>query len=184
MSARHLASLPLCKANAEFVQRTHKLLINGQWVSAASGKTFDTYNPADGTVLTQCAEGDAEDVNRAVKAARAAFEDGPWRRMTPSERGRIVWKIGDLMLQHIDELAELEALDNGKPLGEARYVDLPLSADAFHYMAGWATKITGHTINVSVPYAPGAKFHAYSLREPVGVVGQIIPWNFPLLMAA
>ena len=176
--------LPISPANAAFIERASKLLINGQWVPAASGKTFATHNPADGTVLTRCAEGDAEDVNRAVKAARAAFEDGPWRRMTPSERGRIVWKIGDLMLQHIDELAELESLDNGKPLGEARYVDLPLSADAFHYMAGWATKITGQTINVSVPYAPGAKFHAYSLREPVGVVGQIIPWNFPLLMAA
>ena len=187
MSARapsHLDSLPICEANAAFIRRADKLLIGGQWVPSASGKTFPTYNPATGEVLTHCAEGDVEDVNRAVKAARKAFESGPWKTMTASERGRIVWKIGDLMLQHIDELAELEALDNGKTLTEARYVDLPLSADAFHYMAGWATKITGQTINVSVPYAPGAKFHAYSLKEPVGVVGQIIPWNFPLLMAA
>lgn len=184
MPSQSTTSLPICASNAAFIKRANKLLIDGKWVPSATGKTFPTYNPADGTVLTQCAEGDAEDINRAVAAARKAFESGPWKTMTPSERGRIVWKIGDLMLQHIDELAELEALDNGKTITEARYVDLPLSADAFHYMAGWATKITGQTINVSVPYAPGAKFHAYSLREPVGVVGQIIPWNFPLLMAA
>lgn len=104
--------------------------------------------------------------------------------MTASERGRIVWKIGDLMLENADELAELESLDNGKSAVVARHVDIPLSADAFHYMAGWATKITGKTFPISVPYAPGAKFHAFSAREPVGVVGQIIPWNFPLLMAA
>lgn len=183
MSESTVDRLSICQANAEFIQRANKLLIGGQWVPAASGKTFPSFNPATGEVLTRCAEGDAEDINRAVKAARAAFE-GPWRTMKAAERGRIVWKIGDLMLKHIDELAELEALDNGKTLTEARYVDLPLSADAFHYMAGWATKITGHTINVSVPYAPGAKYHAYSLKEPVGVVGQIIPWNFPLLMAA
>jgi len=178
------ASLSLCAANSEFIKRANKLLIGGQWVDAASGKTFASYNPATGEVLTHCAEGDAEDINRAVTAARKAFESGPWKTMTASERGRIVWKIGDLMLEHADELAELEALDNGKTRGVARYVDVPLSADAFHYMAGWATKITGQTMPISVPYAPGAKFHAFSLREPVGVVGQIIPWNFPLLMAA
>lgn len=184
MSADRPTPLPICPENAEFIRRTHGLLIGGKWVSAASGRTFPTYNPADEAILTHCAEGAAEDIDRAVRAARTAFEDGPWSRLIPSERGRIVWKIGDLMLQHIDELAELEALDNGKTLTEARYVDLPLSADAFHYMAGWATKITGQTISISAPYIPGGKFHAYSRREPVGVVGQIIPWNFPLLMAA
>ncbi len=130
------------------------------------------------------AEGDAEDINRAVRAARRAFEDGPWSRMTPSDRGRLIWKIGDLILEHADELAQLESLDNGKPVGVARAADVPLAADLFHYMAGWATKIEGNTINISVPYMPGANFHSYTLREPVGVVGQIIPWNFPLLMAA
>ena len=104
--------------------------------------------------------------------------------MTPSERGRLLWKIGDLILEHADELAQLESLDNGKPVGVARGADVPLAADLFHYMAGWATKIEGNTIDISVPYMPGANFHSYTLREPVGVVGQIIPWNFPLLMAA
>jgi phenylacetaldehyde dehydrogenase len=104
--------------------------------------------------------------------------------MTPSDRGRLIWRIGDLILEHADELAQLESMDNGKPYTVARAADIPLAADLFHYMAGWATKIEGNTINISVPTAPGANFHSYTLREPVGVVGQIIPWNFPLLMAA
>ena len=126
------------------------------------------------------ASGEAEDIDRAVKAARAAFE-GPWSRMTPSERGRAVWKIGDLILEHLEELAHLETLDVGKPLAIARAADVPLAADLFHYMAGWATKLEGNTIDISVPYAPGAEFLAYTRREPIGVVGQIIAWNFPLL---
>src|ERR1700733_9106617 len=161
-----------------------QLFIDGQWVDAASGKTCETPNPATGETLANVAEGDAEDINRAVRAARKAFDDGPWGRMTPSERGRIIWRIGDLILEHADELAQLESLDNGKPVAVARGADVPLAADLFHYMAGWATKIEGNTINISVPYMPGANFHSYTLREPVGVVGQIIPWNFPLLMAA
>jgi phenylacetaldehyde dehydrogenase len=141
-------------------------------------------NPATGETLANVAEGDAEDINRAVSAARKAFESGPWSRMTPSERGRLIWKIGDLILENAEELAQLESLDNGKPVGVALAADVPLAADLFHYMAGWATKIEGNTIDISVPYMPGANFHSYTLREPVGVVGQIIPWNFPLLMAA
>ena len=167
----------------EFTAAPRKLFINGQWTDAASGKTFETPNPATGETLARVAEGDAEDINQAVRAARAAF-DGPWSRMTPSERGRIIWRIGDLILAHTDELAQLESLDNGKPFAVAQAADVPLAADLFHYMAGWATKIEGNTINISVPYMPGANFHSYTLREPVGVVGQIIPWNFPLLMAA
>ncbi len=167
-----------------FIGSPRQLFINGQWADAASGKTFETPNPATGETLARVAEGDAEDINRAVRAARAAFDDGPWSRMTPSERGRIVWKIGDLILEHVDELAQLESLDNGKPYLVAQAADVPLAADLFHYMAGWATKIEGNTINISVPYLPGANFHSYTLREPIGVVGQIIPWNFPLLMAA
>jgi phenylacetaldehyde dehydrogenase len=168
----------------EFVATPRQLFINGQWVDAASGKTFETPDPATGETLAHIAEGDAEDINRAVTAARKAFDEGPWSRMTPSERGRIVWKIGDLILEHTDELAQLESLDNGKPFLVAQAADVPLAADLFHYMAGWATKIEGSTINISVPYMPGANFHSYTLREPIGVVGQIIPWNFPLLMAA
>jgi phenylacetaldehyde dehydrogenase len=167
-----------------FTRAPHQLFIGGRWVDAASGATFDTPNPATGETLATVAAGGAEDVDRAVRAARAAFDDGPWGRMSPSERGRIVWRIGDLILEHAEELAQLESLDNGKPLAVARAADIPLAADLFHYMAGWATKIEGNTIGLSVPYTPGVDYHAYTLREPVGVVGQIIPWNFPLLMAA
>jgi phenylacetaldehyde dehydrogenase len=167
----------------QFISSPRQLFINGQWVDAASGKTFETPNPATGETLAHVAEGDADDINRAVSAARAAF-DGPWSRMTPSERGRVIWRIGDLLLEHIEEFAQLESLDNGKPYAVAKGADVPLAADLFHYMAGWATKIEGNTINISVPYMPGANFHSYTLREPVGVIGQIIPWNFPLLMAA
>jgi phenylacetaldehyde dehydrogenase len=167
-----------------FTAKTHKILINGKWVEAASGKTFPTYNPATGEVLSRVAEGDREDIDRAVKSARAAFENGPWPKMTPSERGRAIWKIADLIERHLEEFAQLESLDNGKPLKVARGADVPLAADLFRYMAGWATKIEGNTIPISVPYTPDAKYLAYTVREPVGVVGQIIPWNFPLLMAA
>ena len=177
-------TVTLDRSVEEFIGAPRQMFINGQWSQAASGKTFDTPNPATGETLARVAEGDAEDINRAVKAARKAFEEGPWSRMTPSERGRIIWRIGDLILAHTDELAQLESLDNGKPFVIARAADVPLAADLFHYMAGWATKIEGNTINISVPYMPGANFHTYTLREPVGVVGQIIPWNFPLLMAA
>ena len=168
----------------EFISAPRKMYVGGQWTEAASGRTFETPNPATGETLARVAEGDAEDIDRAVRAARRAFEEGPWGRMTPSERGRIIWRIGDLILEHVDEFAQLESLDNGKPLAVARAADVPLAADLFHYMAGWATKLEGNTIDISVPYMPGAGFHSYTLREPVGVVGQIIPWNFPLLMAA
>lgn len=169
---------------SEFIARSHKMLINGKWANAASGKTFATLNPATGETLAHVAEGDREDIDRAVTAARNAFERGPWRRMTASERGKLMWKLADLIDQHLEEFAQLESLDNGKPLTVARAADVPLAADLFRYMAGWATKIEGTTIPLSVPYTPGARYHAYTLREPVGVVGQIIPWNFPLLMAA
>src|SRR6201987_2837043 len=168
----------------EFTATPRQLFIDGSWVPAASGKTFATPDPSTGETLAQVAEGDAEDIDRAVRAARKAFDEGPWGRITPSERGRIIWRIGDLILEHAEELAQLESLDNGKPYVVALAADIPLAADLFHYMAGWATKIEGNTINISVPYMPGANFHSYTLRAPVGVVGQSIPWNFPLLMAA
>lgn len=161
-----------------FLTSPRKMLIAGKWVDSASGKTFPVYDPATGNVIVQVAEGEQEDINRAVLAARRAFESGPWSDMTPSERSRIIWKIGDLILENADELAELESLDNGKPRKIARVADIPLAADLFHYMAGWATKLLGNTIPFNQAY------HTYTLREPVGVVGQIIPWNFPLLMAA
>ena len=167
---------------ASYVAKKRQMLINGKWVDAASGKTFPTYNPATGEVLANVAEGDREDIDRAVAAARAAFETGPWsKKLTPSERGRMIWKLADLIEKHTEEFAQLESLDNGKPLKIARVADVPVTVDLFRYMAGWATKIEGNTIPIS---ARGAKFLAYTVREPVGVVGQIIPWNFPLLMAA
>jgi len=156
-------------------------MINGQWVDSISGKTFSTYDPATGKVLAQVAEGTAEDIGVAVSAARRAFDRGPWRRLTSSERGRLIWKLADLLEQNLEEFAELESLDNGKPLTVARVADVPLAVDLFRYMAGWTTKIEGNTIPIS---PKGGRYFAYTLREPVGVVGQIIPWNFPLLMAA
>jgi phenylacetaldehyde dehydrogenase len=168
----------------KFLAEPRKMLINGRWVDADSGKTFSVFDPATGEVLAQVAEGDRSDIDRAVKAARKAFDSGPWGKMTPSERGRLIWKLADLVEKRTEEFAQLESLDNGKPLAVARAADVPLAVDIFRYMAGWATKIEGTTIPISVPYTPGAKYLAYTVREPIGVVGQIIPWNFPLLMAA
>ena len=167
----------------EFIAAPRKMFIDGRWVAAASGKNFPVYNPATGEVMAQVAEGDREDINRAVKAARKAFEDGPWSTMTSSQRGRLIWKIADLMEEHLEEFAQMESLDNGKPLAVARVADVPLAIDLFRYMAGWATKIEGNTIPISAGGGK-AQFFAYTRREPIGVVGQIIPWNFPLLMAA
>ncbi|MGB7741557.1 MAG: aldehyde dehydrogenase family protein, partial [Terracidiphilus sp.] len=164
----------------DFVGSDHKMLIDGRFVKAASGKTFPVYNPATGDVIAHVPEGETEDVNRAVMAARRAFDDGPWPRMSPSERGRLLWRVADLVEQHLDEFAELESLDNGKPYSVARVADVPLTVDMFRYMGGWATKISGKTL----PLSAGHDFHSYTLREPIGVVAQIIPWNFPLLMAA
>ncbi len=163
----------------EFLKAPKNLLIDGRWVEAASGKTFEIYNPATGDVLARVAEGDQEDIRRAVKAARRAFDSGPWSRMTPSKRGQLIWRLADLLEKHLEEFAQIETLDNGKPFSVARVADVPLAVDLFRYMAGWTTKVGGETIPVST----GGHF-AYTLREPVGVVGQIIPWNFPLLMAA
>ena len=167
----------------EFVQKPRKMFINNQFVPAASGKTFPTYNPATGEVLAQVAEGDKEDVNRAVKAARNAFESAAWSDMSASQRGRLIWKLADLVEAHTEEFAQLESLDNGKPLAVARVADVPLAVDLFRYMAGWATKIEGNTIPISAG-TKRTQYLAYTRREPVGVVAQIIPWNFPLLMAA
>jgi aldehyde dehydrogenase (NAD+) len=155
-----------------------KLLIDGKWRDSASGKTFQTINPATEEVIADVAEGDAADIDRAVKAARKAFDTGPWRTMDARDRGRLLNKLADLIELHIDELAELETLDNGKPIAESRHADLPLVIDCFRYYAGWADKIRGETIPVR------GRYFCYTKREPVGVAGQIIPWNFPMLMVA
>jgi phenylacetaldehyde dehydrogenase len=171
------------KRVADFLAVTAALYIGGERRDALSGRTFTTPNPATGDTLATVAEGDAGDIDLAVRAARAAFE-GPWSALTPSNRGKVLWRIGDLLLEHQEELAEIESLDNGKPKLQAQFADVAMSAELFHYMAGWCTKLEGNTLTLSTPYAPGAQFHAYTMREALGVVGQIIPWNFPLMMAA
>ena len=155
----------------------YQLFIDGQWVDAESGKTFTTPNPATGEALAEVAEADKADIDKAVKAARRAFE-GKWSKLSARDRGRLLYKLSQLLEQHSGELAAIETADNGKPIKESLYVDLPQVVENFEYFAGWPTKMEGETIPV-----PGRMFN-YTLREPVGVCGQIIPWNFPLLMAA
>jgi aldehyde dehydrogenase (NAD+) len=154
------------------------MLIGGKWVDSVSGKTFPTLNPTNGEVICQVAEGDKADVDLAVKAARKAFDSGPWPKMNASERGRLLNRLADLIEQHKEELAALETLDNGKPYADALAADLPLTIKCYRYYAGWADKVHGKTIPVD------GNYFCYTRHEPVGVVGQIIPWNFPLLMQA
>jgi phenylacetaldehyde dehydrogenase len=168
------------KLAASFLSAPKKNLIGGKWLEARSGKTFSVYNPSDGQVIAQVADSDKADVDLAVAAARAAFDGGPWTKMTPQERAKLIWKLGDAIEAHADELALIETLDNGKPLKLARLIDIAGTAEKFRYYAGWATKLTGETVDVSMP----GNWHTYTLREPVGVAGLIVPWNFPLMMAA
>lgn len=169
-------------ATAEIVARPTvrqtQCFIGGEWIPAESGKTFNTYHPATGEVIAEVAEGDAVDVDKAVAAARKAFDDGPWRKMDARERGAIMYRLADLIEAELDELAALETLDNGKPISDSLAADLPLTIDCLRYYAGFADKIHGQTIPVR------GNFFTYTKKEPVGVVGQIIPWNFPMLMVA
>jgi phenylacetaldehyde dehydrogenase len=168
----------------EFIGKKPRLLINGEWVEARSGKTLAVFDPATGREIGRVADAGPEDVDRAVAAARAAFESGPWPDMLPVAREALLWKLADLIEQHAAELAELESINNGKTRFMASIIDVPGARDYFRYMAGWATKIEGTTMQTSIGGIPGAKFHTYVAREPVGVVAQIVPWNFPLAMAA
>ncbi len=188
MTQTHMTENPesaynLSEPVRSFLAKPVKMLIDGEFVDAKSGKTFSVIDPACGQEFVRVPEADSQDIDLAVKAARRAFESPDWADMPPVERERLLWRLSDLIDAHADELAELEALDNGKVCGIARVADVPLARDFCRYMAGWATKVEGQTINVSIPLVPGGKFHSYVTREPVGVVGQIIPWNFPLLMA-
>ncbi|HEY1598717.1 MAG TPA: aldehyde dehydrogenase family protein, partial [Pirellulales bacterium] len=158
--------------------RQTQCFIGGKWVAAKSGKTFDTVNPATEEVIAKVAEGDAADVDLAVASARDALEHGPWGKMDARDRGRLMYKLADLIEEELNELASLETLDNGKPIRDARAADLPLTIDCLRYYAGFADKIHGQTIPVR------GNYFTYTRREPVGVVGQIIPWNFPMLMTA
>ncbi|CAN5294463.1 aldehyde dehydrogenase DhaS [soil metagenome] len=155
-----------------------KLFIDNEWVDAESGRTFEVMNPARAEVLTEVAEGDAADVDRAARAARAAFEEGPWRAMSPRQRGRLLWDLARRMEERKEEIARVETLNNGKPLFESG-IDVAMTIETFEYYAGWTTKIEGETIPVST----GPQLN-YTLREPVGVVGAIVPWNFPLNLAS
>ncbi|KAJ4711129.1 Aldehyde dehydrogenase [Melia azedarach] len=154
----------------------NRLLIDGEFVDAASGKTFPTLDPRTGDVIAHVAEGDAEDVNRAVSAARKAFDEGPWPKMTAYERSKILFRFADLVEKHNDEIAALETWDNGKPFEQAAKIEVPMMARFFRYYAGWADKIHGLTV------PSDGQYHVQTLHEPIGVAGQIIPWNFPLLM--
>jgi len=154
-----------------------QLFINGEWREAAGRKTIEVVNPATEEVIAEVASAEQADVDAAVAAARAAF-DGPWSKLSARERGRIVWKIGEKLMEKADEIARLETLHNGKPIFESRQIEVPAAAECFQYFAGWADKIHGETIPVK------GNFLTYTLREPVGVVAAIVPWNFPLLLTA
>ncbi|MEU4363280.1 aldehyde dehydrogenase family protein [Promicromonospora sp. NPDC023987] len=170
----------LLPAVSAFLSSPKQLLIDGEWVDAKDGQTFATVNPATEEVLVQVAQASAVDADRAVAAARNAFEHGsPWSRMTPRDRSHLLWRIGDMIEERAEEFAQLESLDNGKSLASARG-DVGVAAELFRYFAGWATKMEGTTIPMSVP---GRDFHAYTRREAIGVVAGIVPWNFPLTMA-
>lgn len=175
--------LPRLPSVVDFLGQPRKLLVGGAWVASRSGKTFASIDPSTGEPLAHVYEGDAADIDAAVTAARAALAAGsPWSRMPPTERARLLLRLAELIDQHSDELAQLESLDNGKVFKAARHGDIPGVSAVFRYMAGWATKLEGRSVPLSD--APPGQFHAYTLREPIGVVGAIIPWNFPLLMAA
>ena len=162
-----------------------RLLIGGSWHAAASGATFDTFDPATGQVLASVARGEAADVAQAVAAARDALHRPDWRAMSPADRGAMLWRIADLMQEHLDDLAELETLDQGKNLRTSRFGEVPAAINQFRYYAGWPTKIFGQTIPTSISRTPaGRELFAYTRREPVGVVGAIVPWNSPLIMTA
>jgi phenylacetaldehyde dehydrogenase len=172
-------------AKAFLARSSKQHLIGGVWTGASSGRTFASHDPAGGLHLADLAEGTAEDVDAAVTAARTAFTSPAWHGMTPSLRGRLLWRIAEAIEAHADELAELETLDQGKTLKTSRYGEIPAAAEQFRYYAGFATKILGTTIPTSIAYQPaGRQILAYTVREPVGVVAAITPWNSPLLMAA
>lgn len=172
-------------AKAFLAEKQKKLLIGGQWFAASGGNSFASHDPASGRHLADLAEATATDVDAAVAAARTAFDSDAWRGMTPSARGKLLWRIADLIDAHADELAELETLDQGKSFKTGRFGEIPASAEQFRYFGGFATKILGTTIPTSIGYQPpGKKIFAYTTREPIGVVAAITPWNSPMLMAA
>ena len=177
---------PSTEGARRFLQLPDKrMLIGPDWVEAVSGKRIDSLNPATGQLLARVPAGDAADLDRAVAAARASFDSGVWRDMTGAQRARVLWRMADLMEAHIDELAELETLDQGKPLFVGRWAEIPGGIEQFRYFAGQATRLEGKTIPTSIDYQPkGKKIFAYTLLQPVGVVAAIVPWNSPIVLTA
>ena len=175
-----MSVIELSESARKYTEGTTSMLIGADWVHAASGETFPVYDPATGSEIARAPRGRAEDVDNAVAAARRALT-GPWKRTTPQERGKLIWRLADLVEARLEDFAQIDSLDNGKPINEARFFDVPFTVDMLRYFAGWPTKITGDTIPVSFPATLGNSYHAYTLREPIGVVGAIAPWNLPLL---
>ena len=173
------SSTTLERIASGLISRSRRLLIDGEWVEARSGKTFPVHNPSDGSVIARAAEGDRADIDAAVAAAREAFDGGAWSKLTPSDRATLIWRLADALEAVADDVALIEALDTGKPLGAARSFDIRSAIEKLRYFSGWATKIAGESLPVSSP----RPHHAYTVREPVGVAGLIVPWNAPLLMA-
>lgn len=173
-----IQTMKVSKEVSDFLSGTQKLFINGEFVESNSKRTFESFNPANGEVLANVSEAQADDVDKAVTAAKDAFENGPWSKMDASERGKLMFKLAELIEEHQQIIAEIDSLDNGKPIGELLENDIPNAVGQFQYFAGWTTKNVGQTIPVN------GSFLNYTRHEPVGVVGQIIPWNFPLMMAA
>ncbi|MEO9467304.1 aldehyde dehydrogenase family protein [Parasphingorhabdus sp.] len=186
MQELKISSPELGDSASRFLKKdTHKMLAGGEWFDAGSGESFDTLDPATGTVIGKLQRGGEADVDKAVVAARAAFESGPWPKMTPMERSQILWKIADVLEANIDELAELETMDQGKALYVGRWAEIPGAVNQFRYFSGLATKIEGTTIPTSINYQPeGKEVFAYTRKEPIGVVGAIVPWNSPLVLTA
>ena len=189
MAQEQTVSEKISQKISKFLATPRPMLINGEWVMSASGETIPALNPATGEQIARSCAGNKADVDKAVAAARNAFEAQSWRRMMPTERTRLIWKLADLIDENAEELAQMEALNQGKPIELARHLDAAGAAESLRYYAGWCTKIEGiTTADLSFPdmrgeNATGPAYHAYSLKEPIGVVGAIVPWNVPLVMA-
>jgi phenylacetaldehyde dehydrogenase len=175
-----MSAIALSENARTYTQGTMSMLIGDEWLKASSGETFPVYDPATGAEIARAPRGGPEDIDRAVAAARRALK-GPWKRITPQERGKLIWRLADLIEAHLEDFAQIDSLDNGKPINEARFFDVPFTVDMLRYFAGWPTKLTGDTIPISYPASFGGSFHSYTLRQPVGVVRAITPWNLPLL---
>lgn len=176
-----ISSVPFASSLVRaFIAKRHRMFIGGQWREAESGETFEVFDPATARVIARVPSGAAADVDAAVKAARSAFDDGPWSRMTPIERSKLIWRLADRIEQLSDELAEIESVDAGKLLPITKIADIPLAVAMMHYMSGWASKLNGETFGINRP----GEYHGYTMREPVGVAALIVPWNFPLVLTA